>query len=248
MGTDTLYVMNAHESAASAGLEDTAGAQLQTVEVETGADPVASIVWLHGLGADGHDFEPAVPHLLWPGAPPIRFVFPHAPVRPVTVNGGMPMRAWYDIRSLGTAVRDHDAEGIRQSTRQATALIAREAERGVPPERVIVAGFSQGGAIAIQAAVRYPQRLGGLIALSTYLLHGDRLAAEASPANRELPGFMGPGEADPVVPCALGEQAAASLRSLDYPLEWHSYPMPHSVSAEELADLASWLRGRLGSD
>lgn len=219
--------------------------RLETVEVETGPQPVASVIWLHGLGADGHDFEPAVPHLLWPGAPSLRFVFPHAPVRPVTVNAGMRMRAWYDIRQLGGALRDADEEGIRDSIAGAAGLIAHEGARGIPPERIVVAGFSQGGAIAIQLALRHPQRLLGLIALSTYLLHAEQLAAEAQTASRGLPVFIGHGEADPIVPFRLGEEAARKLRALDCEVEWHSYPIPHSVSAEELRHIAAWLKRRL---
>ncbi|MEJ8567268.1 alpha/beta hydrolase [Elongatibacter sediminis] len=235
----------------SAGLSrpGTAGLPaLETVEVETGPDPVASIIWLHGLGADGHDFEPAVPHLAWRGAPPLRFVFPHSPERAVTVNAGMRMRAWYDIVSLGGAARDQDEAGIEASIGQVADLVVREGERGIPSERVIVAGFSQGGAIAIQLALRYPQRLAGLVALSTYLLQGDRLGARVHAANRDLPVFMGHGQADPVVPFAMGEQAAAALRSLGYAVEWRAYPIPHSVSADELAHVADWMRRRLDGD
>lgn len=221
---------------------------LETVEVETGREPDAAIIWLHGLGADGHDFEPAVPHLLWPGAPALRFVFPHAPERPVTINAGMRMRAWYDIRHLDGALRDQDEEGIADSIGQTADLVARERARGIPPGRIVLAGFSQGGAIAIQLALRYPQRLAGLVALSTYLLHPERFAHEAHAANRDLPIFMAHGRMDPMLPYAMGEQAAEALRGLGYPLEWHSYPIPHSVSAEELAHLSDWLKRRLGLD
>jgi len=220
-------------------------AGLQTVERETGPKPVASIIWLHGLGADGHDFEPAVPHFVWSGAPALRFVFPHAPVRAVTINAGMRMRAWYDIRQLASIDRDQDDAGIRASLDQVADLVGREIDRGIAAERIVVAGFSQGGAIAIQLALRYPQPLAGLIALSTYLVQAHRLAAQAHPANRDLPVFMAHGRADPVVPYALGAQAAAALRGLGYPLEWHDYPIAHAVSSEEMAHIANWLRRRL---
>lgn len=218
---------------------------LQTVEVETGTAPSAAVIWLHGLGADGHDFEPLVPQLLWPGAPAIRFVFPHAPVRPVTINGGMPMRAWYDIVSI-TSERDHDQAGIVDAANGVAALIARECGRGIDAGRIVLAGFSQGGAIALQLGLRYPQRLAGLIALSTYLLMADRLQTEASEANRGLPVFVGHGTYDPVVPFALGELSATRLQSMGYAVEWHAYPMPHAVCPEEVEDLRGWLRLRLG--
>jgi phospholipase/carboxylesterase len=221
--------------------------RLETVEVETGRDPGAAVIWLHGLGADGHDFEPAVPLLLWPAAPALRFVFPHAPVRAVTINAGLRMRAWYDIRQLDGALRDQDEAGIADSIGQVSDLVAREQERGIPAERIVLAGFSQGGAIAIQLALRHPRRLAGLVALSTYLLHPGRLAGEAHPANRELPIFMAHGQLDPLLPYRMGEQAASALRALGYPLEWHSYPIPHSVSAEELGHLSAWLKRQLDS-
>lgn len=238
---DTLYAMTIQESAAAP-----AGSRaLDTVEVTTGSQPAAAVIWLHGLGADGHDFEPLVPELDWPGAPAVRYVFPHAPVRPVTINGGMPMRAWYDIVSLG-AGRDHDQQGIADSVNRAAALVEREIERGIDPGRIVVAGFSQGGAIAIQVALRFPQRLAGLIALSTYLLLEHRIEAERNPASDGLPVFFGHGSADPMVPHALGEHAADRLRTLGWDVEWHSYPMPHSVCPEETGHLAAWLQRRLG--
>ncbi len=218
---------------------------MDAVEITTGPAPTASVIWLHGLGADGHDFEPIVPQLGWPGAPEIRYVFPHAPVRPVTINGGMAMRAWYDIvnASLG---RDHDQQGITMSMGQAAALVDREIDRGIVSERIIVAGFSQGGAIAVQVALRYPKKLAGLIALSTYLVLDDRLEDERSQANHSIPVFAGHGSADPVVPCHLGEQVAQRLRSLGHPVDFHNYPMPHAVCPQEITDLTAWLRNCLG--
>jgi phospholipase/carboxylesterase len=217
---------------------------LETVEVETGPQPTAAVVWLHGLGADGHDFEPLVPELHWPGAPAIRFIFPHAPVRRVTINGGMPMRAWYDIVSLGSG-RDHDQQGIADSVNRVAQLVRRERERGIAAGRIVLAGFSQGGAIALQLAVRFAEKLAGLIALSTYLLLDHRLAAEAHESNLGLPVFVAHGTQDPMVPYRLGEQLAARLREMGYAVEWRSYAMPHSVCPEEVIDLAAWLRARL---
>lgn len=241
---DTLYAMNTQESATAFQFDQAGEPVLDAVEITTGPAPTAAIIWLHGLGADGHDFEPIVPHMGWPGAPAIRYVFPHAPVRPVTINGGMAMRAWYDIvnASLG---RDHDQQGIITSMGQAAALVDREIERGIAAERIVVAGFSQGGAIAVQLALRYPQKLAGLVALSTYLVLDDRLEQERSRANQAIPVFAGHGTMDPVVPCHLGEQAAQRLRDLGHPVEFHDYPMPHSVCPEEIADLTAWLRNCL---
>ena len=217
---------------------------LECVEIETGSQPARAVIWLHGLGADGHDFEPVVPHLLWPDAPAIRFVFPHAEVRPVTVNGGMRMRAWYDIVSID-GDRGHDEAGIRQSVQQTRELVAREVRRGVAPEHIVLAGFSQGGAIAIQLALRHQPRLAGLMALSTYLLLRDGLQADAAQL-QPLPVFMGHGRQDPVVPLTMGEAAAEALRQFGCDVEWHSYPIPHSVSMDEIGDIRNWLRARLG--
>jgi phospholipase/carboxylesterase len=236
--------MSMQDSAAVAASGQGDQVALETVELTTGAEPTAAVIWLHGLGADGHDFEPLVPELSWSGAPDIRYVFPHAPVRPVTINGGMSMRAWYDIVSL-TSHRDHDQRGIADSVNQATALVRREIARGIPAHRIIVAGFSQGGAIALQLALRFPQRLAGLVALSTYLLLDHRLENDAHQANRGLPVFAGHGSLDPVVPVQLGEMAASRLRGMGYDVEFHRYPMPHAVCAEEVADLAAWFRARL---
>jgi len=218
---------------------------LETVELSSGPDPSAAVLWLHGLGADGHDFEPLVPQLAWPGAPDIRFVFPHAPVRPVTLNGGMPMRAWYNILSMD-AGRDHDRRGIVDSVNQTAALISREIDRGIPSRRIVLAGFSQGGAIAVQLALKFSQRLAGLIALSTYLLFPDPLDGQAHEANRKLPVFAGHGTSDPIVPFAMGESMSRQLESIGYQVEWHSYPMQHAVCPQEISDITTWLRGRLG--
>ena len=236
--------MNSQESANASGANPPRPEPLETVEVVTGPEPSAAIVWLHGLGADGHDFEPLVPQLSWPGSPVIRYVFPHARVRPVTINGGMPMRAWYDIVSL-SAGRDSDRAGIEDSIAQATALIDRERERGIPASRIVVAGFSQGGAIALHAALRYPKALAGLVALSTYLLLESELGRLEPGANAQLPVFAAHGTADPMVPCFMGEAAAEYLNRRGHPVEWHRYAMPHAVCPEEVSDLLSWLRQRL---
>ena len=217
---------------------------LPTVEIETAANPKHAVIWLHGLGADGHDFEPIVPELVDRTWPPLRFVFPHAPVRPVTVNGGMPMRAWYDIRGMEIAQRQDEA-GIRTSITQLEELIAREIERGVPSENIVLAGFSQGGAIVLAAGVRHAQKLGGIVALSTYLPMAEKTEAEASPANRAIPVFQAHGTADPIVPQALGTMSRDHLQRLGYTVEWHAYPMAHQVCAEEIADLRRWLGARL---
>ena len=221
-----------------------AGTGPDAVEISTGPNPSAAVIWLHGLGADGHDFEPVVPQLMWPGAPDIRFIFPHAPVRPVTLNNGMAMRAWYDIVSL-TGNRDQDQKGIADSVNDTAALVRRERERGIDSDQIVVAGFSQGGAIALQLAVRYPEKLAGLIALSTYMLLDHRLENDRHEANKDLPLFVGHGRSDPMVPFMLGEQLAERMRNLGHPVEWHSYPMLHAVCPEEIADLSAWLRTTL---
>jgi phospholipase/carboxylesterase len=236
--------MNTQDSAMGSQGGREAGPGPDAVEISTGPSPSAAVIWLHGLGADGHDFEPVVPQLMWPGAPDIRFVFPHAPVRPVTLNNGMAMRAWYDIVSL-TGNRDQDQKGIADSVNDTAALVRRERERGVDADQIVVAGFSQGGAIALQLAVRYPEKLAGLIALSTYMLLDHRLENDRHEANKDLPVFVGHGRSDPMVPFMLGEQLAERMRNLGHPVEWHSYPMLHAVCPEEIADLSAWLRTTL---
>ncbi|TDR40397.1 phospholipase/carboxylesterase [Tahibacter aquaticus] len=219
---------------------------LPAVELETKPKPRHSVIWLHGLGADGHDFAPIIPELVAKDWPAIRFVFPHAPVRPVTINNGMKMRAWYDIAGTDIASRQ-DETGVRESVAQLDALIAREADRGVPAERVILAGFSQGGAVVLAGGVRHAKRLGGVVALSTYLPIAEKTAAERSVANAELPIFMAHGSHDQVVPQNLGTRSRDVLRGLGYSVDWHSYPMAHQVNAEEIADLRQWLALRLGA-
>ncbi|MDX3906658.1 MAG: dienelactone hydrolase family protein [Pigmentiphaga sp.] len=214
---------------------------LECVEVETGPQPSRAVIWLHGLGADGHDFEPIVPELDLSGLPPIRFVFPHASVQPVTINGGMAMRAWYDIVAADL-VRREDEAGIRTSQRHVEGLIARENQRGIASRHIVLAGFSQGCAMTLHTGLRHPDRLAGLLALSGYLPLATGFAAERHPANAATPIFMGHGTADPIV--ALDRAAASrdALRQLGYDVEWHAYPMPHSVCAPELADISAFLR------
>jgi phospholipase/carboxylesterase len=214
---------------------------LATVEVETGSDPTAAVIWLHGLGADGHDFEPAVPALAAAGARALRFVFPHAPVRPVTLNAGARMRAWYDIRGFDRHT-EQDQIGVRESDAAIRALIRRENARGIATERIVLAGFSQGGAMALFTGTRFTERLAGIIGLSCYVLLEDSFAAERSSANRATPIFLAHGSFDAVVDPRLGEETRALLLAAAYPVEWHSYPMPHAVSAEEIAAIAAFLQ------
>ena len=216
---------------------------LECIERETGPDPSWSILWLHGLGADGHDFVPIVPELLRRGWPALRFVFPHAPVRPVTINNGVPMRAWYDIVDIDLANRA-DESGVSQSVEQVEALVAREVERGVPRSRTILAGFSQGGAVTLAAGLRSAEPLGGLVALSTYVPSAPKARAAMATGAARQPVFMAHGSQDPVVPFQAGQQSAALLRELGFQVEWHAYPMPHSVCAEEIRDLGDWLARR----
>lgn len=209
------------------------------IEIETGEDPAASIIWLHGLGADGHDFEAIVPELELPRAP-IRFVFPHAPMQPVTINAGMVMRAWYDVSDA--AIRREDEAGVRASQALLEGLIAREKQRGSAAGRIVLAGFSQGGAIALQTGLRHAERLAGIMALSCYLPIADKFADEAHRANRGVPVFMGHGTQDPVVPLARAAESRELLERAGYGIEWHDYPMPHSVCIEEIRDISAWLR------
>jgi phospholipase/carboxylesterase len=219
-------------------------AELETVEVETGPAPRAAVIWMHGLGADGHDFEPIVPELDLPPGLAIRFVFPHAPMRPVTVNAGMVMRAWYDV-SLAGGRRHEDEPGVRESQRRIEALIAREAQRGVTAASTFLFGFSQGGAMALQTGLRHPERLGGIAALSCFLPLADTVAGEGSAANRETPIFMAHGTHDPLISLGRGAEARDRLVALGYHVEWREYPMPHAVCPEEIADLSAWLRKSL---
>jgi len=213
---------------------------LPSIELETAPNPTASVIWLHGLGADGNDFVPIVPELRLPQSLRVRFVFPHAPVRAVTINNGMRMRAWYDIAAADLNSRA-DLVGVRESQAQLEALIERENARGMPSERIVLAGFSQGGAIALYTGLRHAERLAGIMALSTYLIAPDKLATEASAANRGAPIFMAHGTADPVVRFQWGEASKRMLGAAGYPIEWHTYGMEHSVCMEEVQAIGAWL-------
>ena len=213
---------------------------LPAIEIETAANPTASVIWMHGLGDDGHGWSEVVPALRMPPSLPARFLFPHAPVMPVTINNGYAMRAWYDIRENDFGNRA-DVAGVRRSRQQVEALIAREEARGIPASRLVLAGFSQGGAIALYAGLRHPQRLAGIVALSTYLIAPDALAAEANAANRDVPIFMAHGTQDPVVQFRWADASHKVLVDAGYRVEWHTYPMPHSAMPEEIVDIGQFL-------
>jgi phospholipase/carboxylesterase len=213
---------------------------LPSIELETAPNPTASVIWLHGLGADGNDFVPIVPELRLPESLRVRFVFPDAPVRAVTINNGMRMRAWYDISAADLTNRA-DLAGVRESQAQLEALIERENARGMPSEHVVLAGFSQGGAIALYTGLRHGERLAGIMALSSYLIAPDKLAVEASAANRNVPIFMAHGTADPVVHFQWGEASKRMLEAAGYAVRWHSYRMEHSVCLEEVQAIGAWL-------
>lgn len=215
----------------------------ETIELESAPSPDAAVIWLHGLGADGHDFEPVVPELRLPRELRVRFVFPNAPVRPVTINMGMPMRAWYDILQMGGGREDE--AGIRASQELLEALVARERERGVDAKRIVLAGFSQGGAIALHTGLRHAERLAGILALSTYLPLAGTAAAERSAVSGDTPIFMAHGSLDDMIPIDRARQSRLALERLGCEVEWREYPMPHSVCGQEIADIAAWLRAIL---
>jgi len=218
---------------------------LDCLEIDPAGEPSAVVIWLHGLGADGHDFEPIVPELRLPGDLPVRFVFPHAPQRPVTINYGMVMRAWYDILDMDVA-RRIDLKNFLDSAARLKDLIARELQAGIPSERIVLAGFSQGGAVALHTGLRYEKPLAGILALSTYLPTVERLEEERSPANAETPVFMAHGRYDPMIPMDNATVAREALDSLGYKVEWHEYPIEHQVSMEEIRDIGDWLAKVLG--
>jgi phospholipase/carboxylesterase len=213
---------------------------LETIEIETAPTPNAAVIWLHGLGADGHDFEPVVPQLVSRGERAWRFIFPHATPRPVTINGGMRMRAWYDIVGFDRKAQE-DEKGFRETDAAIRQLIEREAERGIPAHRIVLAGFSQGGAASLYTAPRYPERLAGVMALSTYLPFSSRLDTERLPANAATPIFMAHGLTDATLPIGLGLESRDFLKGLGFTVEWHQYPMAHAVCADELADIRHYL-------
>lgn len=209
-----------------------------TVEVSTGDKPVGSVIWLHGLGADGHDFEPIVPELRLPADLPLRFVFPHAPIQPVTINGGMAMRSWYDILSFDSEGRA-DREGVVKSSALLEDLITREIERGIEPGKIVIAGFSQGGAVAIHTALQTEHHIAGLMALSTYLALPED--AEQALCRKDLPIFMAHGSFDPVLQIDWGRSSADKLIENGFSVDWHEYPMAHAVCPQEIADISRWL-------
>ena len=212
---------------------------LHTIEMETGPKPAAAVIWLHGLGADGHDFEPIVPELRLPASKAVRFVFPNAPHRPVTINGGMRMPAWYDILQMGGGAEDE--AGIRESQRQVEELIARQNEQGIPAGKIALAGFSQGGAIVLHTGLRYRERLAGVMALSTYLPLREKLEKEKQAANAGVPIYMAHGSFDPMIGIDRAQRSREILEAQGYQVEWHEYPMPHSVCPEEIGDIAKFL-------
>lgn len=218
---------------------------LRCVEIEPQQPATASVIWMHGLGADGSDFEPVVPALELPESLPVRFVFPNAPHQPVTVNGGWVMPAWYDILEMKLE-RKIDVPGLLRSCQQIEALIAREIERGIPAQRIVLAGFSQGGAVAYQTALCYPQRLAGLLTLSTYVATADLIRSDRSDANRDLPILIAHGEQDDVVPMALGTQAVSLLESMNYQPQWQTWPIDHSLCLEQVQAIGRWLEAVLG--
>jgi phospholipase/carboxylesterase len=216
---------------------------LETIEIETAPNPTAAVIWLHGLGADGNDFAPIVPELGLGDAPAVRFVFPHAPMMPVTINNGYVMRAWYDVSygDLEGRTKQADEKGVRASQAAIEQLIARENARGIADKNLVIAGFSQGGAIALHTGLRHAGRLAGIMALSTYLPVPHTLAAEAAPANRAVPIFYAHGIQDAVIPIALAEASRQVLTAAGHSVAWHTYAMPHSVCVEEIRDISAWL-------
>ena len=214
---------------------------LETIQVDTGPNPTASVIWLHGLGASGDDFVPIVRELDLTGLPAIRFIFPHAPTMPVTVNNGYVMRAWYDIIGADLSRRE-DEKGLRASQAMVEQLIAQEKARGVPAERIVLAGFSQGCAMTLQTGLRHPEKLAGLLCLSGYVPLHTTIAAERNAANQQTPIFLAHGRGDQVIPVIRAEQSRDLLKSLGYDVEWHEYMIPHSVCQEEVDDIGAWFR------
>lgn len=222
-------------------MNDIASKVLDNIEIETGPEPRNAVIWLHGLGADGNDFVPVVPELGLGDLGPVRFIFPHAPMQPVTINNGMVMRAWYDI-VMADLVRREDEQGLRASQQLVEALIARENARGIPTERIVLAGFSQGCAMALQTGLRHPERLAGIIGLSGYLPLADLVDAERHAANADTPIFLAHGTMDPVVPFERAQASLEALERMGYAVRFKTYPMPHSVCLEEIHDIAAFLR------
>ena len=221
--------------------------RLETIDIETAPNPQSSVIWMHGLGADGNDFVPVVQELELSGLAPIRFVFPHAPMQPVSINNGYVMRAWYDIKwgDLEGRSKQADEKGVRASQAAIGDLIERESRAGIPVDRIVLTGFSQGGAIALQTGLRYPKKLAGIMALSTYLPLAESFASEATEENRTTPVFMAHGTDDNVVAYQMGVRSRDILIDRGYRVEWHDYPMQHSVCLEEIGHIGAWLRSVL---
>lgn len=213
---------------------------LPAIELTTDHNPAAAIIWMHGLGADGNDFVPVVKELNLPEDKPVRFIFPHAPMRPITINNGYVMRGWYDLGMVAGQLTSKE-DDIRASQQAVEALIEREIERGIAPEKIILAGFSQGGVIALHTALRYPKRLGGILALSTYLALANSLSNERSEANATIPIYMAHGTQDPIIPLVMATNSRNELQRLGYQVEWHDYVMQHSLCMEEIESIGQWL-------
>jgi phospholipase/carboxylesterase len=218
-------------------------APLPTVEINPAVAPVAVVIWLHGLGADGHDFEPIVPELRLPASLPVRFIFPHAPEMPVTAFGGQRVRAWFDFDPGGA----RDMPGLKKSVLRVRDLIQTEIDSGIPSERILLAGFSQGGVLAFQTALHYPKRLAGILALSTFLADAGSLGSETARVNAQVPVLLCHGQQDMVLPLALGKAALADLQAAGYTVEWREYPMGHEVCLEEIREISRWLQQVLGA-
>lgn len=216
---------------------------LDAIEIITADNPVGTILWMHGLGADGHDFAGVIPDLKLPKTLALRFIFPHAPVQPITINGGYPMRAWFDVHGLDRHAKQDEA-GIQKSHAIIEQFIQQEIERGIPPEKIILAGFSQGGMMALYTGLRYEKSLGGLLALSSFLPLAEQLPQEASVANQSIPIFMAHGTADPILDISLAEMSLNILQQNHYQIEWHAYPMAHQVCTEELIAIGRWITSR----
>lgn len=213
---------------------------LSEVEINPAGTPKATVIWLHGLGADGYDFASVIPRLNLAANAGIRFVFPHAPIRPITVNNGYHMRGWYDITGFDLSSREDEA-GLNESRQTVIKLIQKENAAGIPSNKIILAGFSQGGAVAFHAGLRHAEKLAGILALSTYLPLASTIAKERSPANQQTPIFLAHGTEDSIIPLSWAEMARAQLTQMQYPISWHTYPIDHSVSLEEIADIGAWL-------
>ena len=216
--------------------------EIEYIELQTGVDPTWSVIWLHGLGADGHDFEPIAQQLGFQDTPAVRFIFPHAPLRPITINGGMRMRGWYDIKGMAFD-REEDRDGLEQSEQIVKGLIEQENQRGIPDDRIILAGFSQGGAVVLFTGLRLEKPVAGIVALSTYLPVAETTESERAETNQNTPIFMAHGTEDQVIPLALAERGHRLLDAMNYRVEWHTYYMPHAVSPEEIRDIADFLHG-----